>query len=105
MNVAIQNSEIAGTPKRRGDVLLYPLDEEAVVYDVAHDVLHYLNATARFIWERCDGDRTIAEIADELNEVFDLDGSGETAAEEIVADVRNTLANLSGNGLMERTGL
>ncbi len=105
MNVAIHNPKTAGTPKRRGGVMLYPLDEEAVVYDMAHDVVHYLNATARFIWERCDGRRTILDIADELNEVFDLDGSGGASADEIVADVRNTLANLSGNGLIERTGL
>ncbi len=104
MNVAIHNPETAGMPKRRGGVMLYPLDEEAVVYDIAHDVVHYLNATARFIWERCDGNRTIHDIADELNEVFDLGGSGEASPDEIVADVQDTLDNLSGNGLIERPG-
>jgi len=90
-------------PLRREGIRSYPIDDEAVLYDVAHDAVHYLNATARFIWERCDGHQTIDEIGDAMARAFELNDS-KTAAkgpDALDADVRTTLKNLSENGLLD----
>ncbi|MFQ5410779.1 MAG: PqqD family protein [Phycisphaerae bacterium] len=90
-------------PLRRESIRSYPIDDEAVLYDVAHDAVHYLNAAARFIWERCDGRRTIDEIDDEMARAFDVNDStmAENDPNALVADIRTTLKNLYENGLLD----
>lgn len=39
------------------------LEEELLVYDVAHHKAHYLNSTTANIWQLCDGTRDIAQLA------------------------------------------
>lgn len=91
-------------PRRREGVQCHPIDDEAVLYDVAHDAVHYLNATARFIWQRCDGRHSVIEIGDAMGRAFDRDDS-KTATnghDAIIADVRMTLEDLSENGLLDQ---
>ena len=49
------------------------IDGEAIVITPGDSTLHTLNTTATFIWDRADGTRTLAQIAGELLEEYDVD--------------------------------
>lgn len=62
-------------PRRREDVASRLVDGEMVVLDRQRGFVHQLNKTATFIWERCDGEHTAADIAGSLCENFAVDRS------------------------------
>jgi len=70
-------------PKRRSDVSIRSVDGEMVVLDREAKQIHQVNTTASFIWHRCDGQRTVREIADELAGSFDVDP--DTARQAVIA--------------------
>jgi hypothetical protein len=59
--------------KRRLDVKSRLVDGEMVVLDQQAGVIHQLNPTASFIWERCDGQSTLTDIAQQLAHAFEVD--------------------------------
>jgi hypothetical protein len=61
---------LAACPKRRPDVIVRLLDGETVVLDRQAGVIHQLNHTASYIWARCDGQSSIADIAHQLAQAF-----------------------------------
>jgi hypothetical protein len=79
------------TPKRRKDVASRLVDGEMVVLDRYRGFVHQLNKTATFIWEKCDGEHTAAEIAIRMTENFAVDQS--TALNDVI-EVLNELREL-----------
>jgi hypothetical protein len=77
---------VGDRPKRRSDVSIRAVEDDTVVLDRAAEQIHRLNSTASFIWHRCDGRRTVREIADELAGSFDVDP--EAANEAVVVALR-----------------
>ena len=63
----------ANRPRRAARVLAEHLDDAAVLYDPATDRLHRLNPSGTILWEHCDGERTISEIARSAHEDLDVD--------------------------------
>lgn len=51
------------------------IDGEAIVITPADSILHTLNETATFIWDRADGTRTLEQIATEMLEEFDVEAA------------------------------
>ncbi len=49
------------------------IDGEAIVITPADSMLHSLNDTATYIWDRADGTKTLHEICAEMADVFDID--------------------------------
>jgi hypothetical protein len=43
--------------------VIQELPDEVLVYDLERDRAHCLNETAAFVWQRCDGRNSIAQIA------------------------------------------
>ena len=72
--------------RRRSDVNTRMVEGEIVVLDRQKGLIHQLNQTATYIWERCDGKSTVAEIAAQLAEAFDV--ASETASKDVVRVVR-----------------
>jgi len=70
-------------PQQRSDVRVCRVEEEMIVFDRRCGLIHQLNPTARYIWERCDGTATVADIAQHLAEAFGVDP--QTAAADVVA--------------------
>lgn len=56
------------SPKTRStQIFVQELPDELVVYDVERNEVHCLNGTAARVWQLCDGNNTVAEIARLLN--------------------------------------
>jgi hypothetical protein len=49
--------------RRETDLIVRPLSDETLVYDLARDTAHCLNATAAAVWCRCDGRTGVSELA------------------------------------------
>ena len=64
---------LTACPKRRPDVISRLLDGEMLVLDRRAELIHQLNQTASFVWERCDGQFTLSDIAHQLVHAFDVD--------------------------------
>jgi hypothetical protein len=71
------------------------VDGEMVVLDRRAERIHQLNPTASFIWDRCDGDRSLEQIAGGMMEAFEVDW--QTAAQ----DVTETVKQFAELGLLE----
>ena len=82
-------------PKRRSDVIAPVVEGEMVVLDLDASLVHQLNVTASFIWDRCDGRCTVSEIAEELAGAF---GTNPEASIEAVTAALRRFAEL---GLLE----
>jgi Coenzyme PQQ synthesis protein D (PqqD) len=87
---------MAKHPTRRSDITARLVEGEMVVLDRERDLVHQLNLTATFIWQRCDGQCTGEEIARQLVEAFDIDSR---TAE---ASVGLALQQFERLGLLER---
>jgi len=72
-------------PLRRGEVFREAGPEGTAIYEVDSDGLHVLNASALAIWELCDGQTTIDEMATAIAELTGLEI--EVAATEVAATV------------------
>src|SRR5919109_1068942 len=72
-------------PRQRADVKSRPVDEEMVILDRARGLVHQLNRTASFIWERCNGQHTPSEIAAQLCQIFEVDE--QDASRDVVATI------------------
>ena len=56
---------------RKDGLVIQELPDEVLVYDLNSDRAHCLNQTAAFVWQRCDGRNTTAQIARKLGQQFD----------------------------------
>ncbi len=56
---------------RKDGLVIQELPDEVLVYDLDNDRAHCLNQTAAFVWQRCDGRNTTAQIARKLGQQFD----------------------------------
>jgi Coenzyme PQQ synthesis protein D (PqqD) len=78
-------------PKRRTDLVVERAGREALIYSSAESgagaesggAIHALNATAAFIWDRCDGAHSLAEIARAVRAQFAV-----PADRDLVVDVQ-----------------
>src|SRR5215813_10186315 len=48
---------------REEGLVVQEVSDEVLVYDLKRQKAHYLNKTAALIWNQCDGQKTVAEIA------------------------------------------
>jgi hypothetical protein len=56
---------------RKQGLVIQELPDEVLVYDLDRDRAHCLNQTAAFVWQRCNGKNTTAQIARALGQQFD----------------------------------
>jgi hypothetical protein len=79
---------------RKQGLVTQELPDEVLVYDLDRDRAHCLNTTAAFVWQRCNGRNTTAQIAQTLGRHFDC------AVDEKI--VWLALEQLGRNHLLER---
>lgn len=59
-------------PQSRRDVVVYELDDEALLFDPETMSTHRLNETALCIWHWCDGTTDVEGLAAQLKARFDV---------------------------------
>ena len=58
-------------PKARAnDLVVQEITDEVLIYDIISNEAHCLNKTAAFVWSRCSGDASIADIARSIEKEF-----------------------------------
>lgn len=62
-----------------GELVVQELKDETLIYNLTNHKAYCLNATASFVWKRCDGETSVAEIARKLAKV-----ENQPVSEEIV---------------------
>ncbi len=68
----MKNQSISQLPRaRKHNLIIKELTDETLVYDRENDQAHCLNSTAARIWQHCDGQSSISEIAQSLGEQTD----------------------------------
>src|SRR5438132_14004532 len=61
------------TPHARQEgILAQDIGDETVIYDQERHKVHRLNRTARLVWQSCDGQKTVADLAGILHRDLDL---------------------------------
>ena len=83
-------------PLRNKALIVEDLGGEAVLTNADASIIHHLNPTAFYIWQACDGNQSVAEIAAAVSAEFN-------APEhiDVSADVRQTLRQFADKGLLE----
>ncbi|MCP3903374.1 MAG: PqqD family protein [Planctomycetes bacterium] len=84
-------------PRRRENVVVDDLGDEVVFSDPVDGSAYFLNATARIVWDRCDGRSTTRQMAAAITHAYDVDD------EHALADVEQVVVRLAEAGLL-RTG-
>jgi hypothetical protein len=69
--------------------------EETILVSDRGDMLHTLNATGSFIWERLDGRRSIGDIISLMREEFEISDEGTEA------DVERFIEELAEKGIVK----
>jgi len=68
------------------------LDEEIVLFHPAERKILYSNQTGALIWQFCDGQRSVEEIATLLSDAYP------EVAQQVKADVKKTLLTFAQHG-------
>lgn len=77
-------------PQRRVDVTVHELDDEALIYDATTADTHRLNTTALFIWQQCDGQQDVQQIAQRLADTYDVPlESAREHVEKVLHELQN----------------
>ena len=86
-------------PRSRSDVITRDVRSQRVLFDNVSHSSHVLNETAEFIWNLCDGEHSIAELAAEVRAFFDVPGDV-----DLESDIQSTLKILDKKGLLVPSG-
>lgn len=83
-------------PALRDDLVLRQVGDETLVLDRAGERIHQLNATASYVWGRCDGNTEQQAVAAELADQYQI------SIEQAARDVAQMLAQLEQLGLLKQ---
>ena len=81
-------------PLRRADLTTRELEGETLILDRQHEHVHQLNTSASYVWQRCDGQTTVREIAESMAQDFGI------GLEEAERDVEGLVSRLKELGLL-----
>jgi hypothetical protein len=80
-------------PRRPDDLDISTSEDGCVISRPGQDRIHFLNPTAVLILEFCDGEKSVQQIAELVQEAYDL-------PEPPADDVREALEQLKADGLL-----
>ena len=83
---------------RNDDVVVHEEDEDgALLFNPDNDRIFVLNSTGFFIWGLCNGDLSLAQIAERVKAAFE-----EVPETEVETDVEQIFQDLSEAGFLNR---
>ena len=80
----VSDNEIDGLPVKAAGLEVFPEADGYVVYQAAREKVHFLNHTAVFVLELCDGLHSVAEIQAIFRETFPPAADPERAVDDIL---------------------
>lgn len=83
-------------PRIKRSVIVKQMGAETVLFDPESGAVHTLNPTARLIWQLCDGQHSLEDMAKALMQDFRV-GDGV----EVSHDVKETVERFRQEGLLE----
>ena len=86
---------LSDSPQKKPGVIAQQVLEEMVLYDGNTEMGYSLNASARFIWDLCDGTRTLESICGEISKELGV------PAEMLHDDVLTAVGELAALGLLK----
>lgn len=89
-----------GTPCRKSSIEIRDLDEETILYSPATKHVHILNKTALLVWQLCDGQHSIADMAAAIAWTCSL-SPGEKVENKIEQDIRCIINDFEAHGIVE----
>ena len=81
-------------PTIREDVQAQKVGDELVVLDNNSGQVHQLNVSASFIWENCNGEQTVKDIAHAMADYFGIN------QEQALSDVNTVIQEFHGKSLL-----
>lgn len=95
-------------------IICKEVDGELLIYDLDRNKAHCLNSTAAFVWQHCDGQTSLRELARAVSEALETP-FGETVIEMALTQLgrdhllcetsKEVVADLSRRALVRRLGL
>lgn len=82
-------------PKRVGDYREYTLLDEMVLYIAGRETVYSFNSSAKMVWQRCNGQRTIHEICQDIGAALGCE------AQDLIPDVIEVILHMQSLGLIE----
>ncbi len=82
-------------PGRRPAVLELDMGDGVILYDDGSGLVHHLNPSASIIWQLCEGEATVGELAADIAEAYRQDRS------RVEEQVARAVAELDALGLVE----
>ena len=80
----MSDNQLAGFPVKADGLEVFPEADGYVVYQAARDKVHFLNHTAVFVLELCDGLHSATEIKAIFRETFPPAEDPESAVDDIL---------------------
>jgi hypothetical protein len=75
---------MTGNPKQHANLKIFEADDGYIVYHRETDRVHFLNHTAVFLLEFCDGNHSVPEITELLPKGYGLDKPPENEVADII---------------------
>ena len=72
-----ENEQVVPRARKAG-LVVKGLNDEVLVYDLERNKAHSLNESAAFVWKKCNGRRTVAEVAQALGKEFKFPADEQT---------------------------
>ena len=82
-------------PTHRPGIIAKNIGDETLLYSAEEEAIHVLNATAKLVWELCDGEHTAADMERAIRASFSVPDE-----QDVGRDVRQTLDILTDKGLL-----
>ncbi|MCE9629082.1 MAG: PqqD family protein [Candidatus Vogelbacteria bacterium] len=76
---------------------VHEFGEDGALYDAAGGLVHVLNDSAFFIWQKCDGMTTVEDLLEQM-----LQRYGQVPRERLELDIQVTLEKLYSLGVCMR---
>ncbi len=74
-------------PKQIAGLDVEETDEGYIIYEPDRDRVHFLNATAALILELCNGENSVVEIADLVQQAFELPDAPMQAVKDVLTQM------------------
>ena len=82
-------------PKKAADVLELDMGDGFILYNHDSSLVHHLNPSASVIWQICEGEAALSQLATEVAEEYSL------MRENVLTELRGLIAELDALGLVE----